>query len=120
MVSYGAMVHQATAAADVLAAEGITIEVIDLRSLKPLDQDTVLSSVARTGRALVVHAANRLAGLGAELAAVIAEEAFEHLDAPVTRIGGLDTPVPFSPPLEDAYRPDAEVIEGSLRKLIAY
>ncbi|RMH79684.1 MAG: alpha-ketoacid dehydrogenase subunit beta, partial [Actinomyces sp.] len=104
LVTYGAMVHQALEAADALAAEGLEAEVVDLRTLKPLDTATVCESVARTSRALVVHAANRLAGVGAEVAAVIAEEAFVHLDAPVRRLGGLDVPVPFSPPLEDAYR----------------
>jgi len=120
VITYGAMRHQATAAAATLAAEGLEIEVIDLRSLKPLDTSTVLESVARTSRALVVHAANRLAGVGAEVAAVIAEECFQHLDAPVKRLGGLDTPVPFSPTLEDAYRPDAAKIAAACRSLCAW
>jgi len=120
IITYGAMRHQATSAADALAAEGIEVEVIDLRSLKPLDTDTVLESVARTSRALVVHAANRMAGVGAEIAAVIADECFQHLDAPVKRLGGLDTPVPFSPPLEDAYRPDSARIAEACRRLCAW
>jgi len=120
VITYGAMRHQATEAADTLAAEGLDIEVIDLRSLKPLDTTTVLESVARTSRALVVHAANRLAGVGAEVAAVIAEECFQHLDAPVKRLGGLDIPVPFSPPLEDAYRPNAAKIADACRSLCAW
>jgi len=120
VITYGAMRHQATAAADVLAAEGLQIEVVDLRSLKPLDTATVLESVARTSRALVVHAANRMAGVGAEIAAVIADECFEHLDAPVKRLGGLDIPVPFSPPLEDAYRPDSAKIADACRRLCAW
>jgi len=120
VITYGAMRHQATEAAEALAAEGLDIEVIDLRSLKPLDTTTVLESVARTSRALVVHAANRLAGVGAEVAAVIAEECFQHLDAPVKRLGGLDTPVPFSPPLEDAYRPNAAKIADACRSLCAW
>ncbi|HDH03125.1 MAG TPA: alpha-ketoacid dehydrogenase subunit beta, partial [Actinobacteria bacterium] len=120
VISYGAMVHQALTAAETLAADGIDIEVVDLRSLKPLDEETVLGSVTKKGRALVVHAANRLAGIGAEIAAAIAEDAFESLDAPVMRIGGLDTPVPFSPPLEDAYRPDHLKILTALRQLVSY
>jgi 2-oxoisovalerate dehydrogenase E1 component beta subunit len=89
--------------------------VLDLRTLKPLDIDAILSSVRRTSRALIVHSANQLAGVGAEVASVIAERAFEWLDAPVTRLGGLDTPVPFSPPLEDAYRPNAQkIVEAAL------
>ncbi len=113
IISYGAMVHQALAAADLLAGEGIDIEVLDLRTLKPLDVDAILAAARKTGKVLVVHAANRLAGVGAEVAALVAEEAFEWLDAPVRRLGGLDTPVPFSPPLEDAYRPSAAMIAAA-------
>ncbi len=120
VISYGAMVHQALIAAEGLASEDIEIEVIDLRTLKPLDVPTILDSVTRTGRALVVHAANRLAGVGAEIAATIAEEVFESLDAPVMRVGGLDTPIPFSPPLEDAYRPDHQRISTALRRLCSF
>ncbi len=120
IVSYGAQVSQALAAARELGTEGIEAEVVDLRSLKPLDFPTVAESVARTSRALVVHSANRLAGVGAEISARISEECFEWLDAPVTRLGGLDVPVPFSPPLEDAYRPDAAKIATAARKLVAY
>lgn len=107
IITYGAQVHQALAAADRLAQEGIEAEVLDLRTLKPLDSEAVLATVRKTGKVLIVHSATRLAGVGAEVAALIAEQAFEWLDAPVQRLGGLDTPVPFSPPLEDAYRPDA-------------
>ena len=115
VVTYGAAVHQALAAAEELAAE-VSVEVVDLRTLKPLDTEAVLASVRKTGRAVAVHAANRLAGVGAEIAALLAEEAFEYLDAPVARLGGLDTPVPFSPPLEDAYRPgQAKIAEAVLR-----
>jgi len=120
VVTYGAMTHEALAAAAALSAEGTEVEVIDLRTLKPLDTDTVLASIAKTGRALVVHAANRLGGVGAEIAATISESAFDSLDAPVRRIGGLDTPIPFSPPLEDAYRPNSESIATALRSLVAF
>lgn len=120
IVTYGAMLHQALAAAERLAGEGIECDVVDLRTLKPLDEDAILTSVRKTGKVLLVHAANRLAGLGAELAALIADKAFEWLDAPIRRLGGLDTPVPFSPPLEDAYRPDAEKILAVARELARY
>ena len=120
IVTYGTQVREALAAADALAQGGISCEVIDLRTLKPMDTEAVLASVRKTGKALVVHSANVLAGIGAEVAAVIADQAFEWLDAPVKRLGGLDTPVPFSPPLEDAYRPDAVKIAGAARALAAY
>ena len=120
IITYGAMLHQALAAAEKLAAEGIAVEVLDLRSLKPLDTQAILATARKTGKVLVVHSANKLAGIGAEVAALITEEAFEWLDAPVLRMGGLDTPVPFSPPLEDAYRPNAEKIYATARRLAAY
>lgn len=120
IVSYGSQVFQALSAARELASEGIEAEVVDLRTLKPLDFETVADSVTRTSRALVVHSANRMAGVGAEVAARIAEECFDWLDAPVTRLGGLDVPVPFSPPLEDAYRPDSHKIAAAARRLAAY
>jgi 2-oxoisovalerate dehydrogenase E1 component beta subunit len=120
IITYGAMLQQALAAAEQLAGEGIAAEVLDLRTLKPLDTDAVLATARKTGKVLVVHAANRLAGIGGEIAALIAEEAFEWLDAPVHRLGGLDTPIPFSPPLEDAYRPDAAKILAAARDLARY
>lgn len=118
VVTYGAMVHEALAAADSIG--GDVVEVIDLRSVKPLDLDTVAVSVAKTGRLLIAHAANRLAGVGAEVAAFAAEELFTDLDAPVVRLGGADVPVPFSPPLEDAYRPDAGRIGAAVRELLEF
>ena len=120
IITYGAQLHQALAAAERLAGEGVQCDVLDLRTLKPLDEEAVLASARKTGKVLIVHAANRLAGLGAELAALIAERAFESLDAPVHRLGGLDTPIPFSPPLEDAYRPDATKIYEAAAALAAY
>jgi 2-oxoisovalerate dehydrogenase E1 component beta subunit len=120
IVAYGAQVHQAVAAAEALAREGISAEVLDLRTLKPLDTTAILESVKKTGKALIVHSANRTAGVGAEIAALIAEQAFEWLDAPVQRLGGLDVPVPFSPPLEDAYRPNADKIATLARELVRY
>jgi pyruvate/2-oxoglutarate/acetoin dehydrogenase E1 component len=120
IITYGAELHEALAAAERLADEGVQCDVLDLRTLKPLDEEAILTSARKTGKVLIVHAANRLAGLGAELAALIAERAFEALDAPVRRLGGLDTPIPFSPPLEDAYRPDADKIRREAAALAAY
>ena len=120
VITYGAQVREALAAAEQLAEEGLSVEVLDLRTLKPLDTDAILATARGTGKVLVVHSANQLAGMGAEIAGLIAEHAFEWLDAPVRRLGGLDTPVPFSPPLEDAYRPNAEKIAAILRELAAY
>jgi 2-oxoisovalerate dehydrogenase E1 component beta subunit len=120
IITYGAELHQCLAAAARLAEEDIECDVLDLRTLKPLDEEAILSSVRKTSKVLVVHAANRLAGLGGEVAGLIAERAFEWLDGPIRRLGGLDTPVPFSPPLEDAYRPDAEKIYQAARSLARY
>lgn len=120
MITYGSMTGACLDAAGALATEGVESLVLDLRSLKPLDTEAILDAVATTSRVMVVHAANRMAGVGAEVAALISEKAFEWLDAPVVRLGGADTPVPFSPPLEDAYRPSAGKIVEAARKLVAY
>jgi pyruvate/2-oxoglutarate/acetoin dehydrogenase E1 component len=120
IIAYGTQVHEALTAADELGQEGVSVEVLDLRSLKPLDTEAILATARKTGKVLVVHSATRLAGVGAEVAALIAEEAFEWLDAPVYRMGGLDVPVPFSPPLEDAYRPNAAKIARQARELARF
>jgi pyruvate/2-oxoglutarate/acetoin dehydrogenase E1 component len=120
IITYGAQLHEALIAAERLAEDGVAVEVLDLRTLKPLDEEAILATARKTGKVLIVHSANQLAGLGAEIAALISEHAFEWLDAPLRRLGGLDTPVPFSPPLEDAYRPDAEKIYAIARELAAY
>lgn len=120
VITYGAMVHRALEAADNLAERGISTEVIDLRSIVPLDEVTVLESVAKTSRALVLHESQRFLGVGAEVAATIAEKAFEHLDAPVARLAPPSTPVPFSPPLEDAYLPQVSDIESAIERLSAW
>ncbi|MBK5267634.1 MAG: alpha-ketoacid dehydrogenase subunit beta [Acidimicrobiia bacterium] len=120
VIAYGTQVHTALEAAEIVAADGIDVAVLDLRTLKPLDTEAILEAAIKTGKVVVVHAANRMVGVGAEVAALIAEEAFESLDAPIIRIGGLDTPVPFSPPLEDAYRPNAGKIEAAIRELADY
>ncbi|MDD9369953.1 MAG: thiamine pyrophosphate-dependent enzyme [Acidimicrobiales bacterium] len=120
IVTYGAGVGWALAAADALAAEGAgAIEVVDLRSLRPWDRDTVLRSVERTARALVLHEAPITGGFGAELAATIGTEGFMHLDAPVARVGGLDTPIPFAPTLESTWSAEARLLPA-LHALLAF
>jgi 2-oxoisovalerate dehydrogenase E1 component beta subunit len=120
IISYGAAVHLCVEVARIIEREGASIEVVDLRSLAPLDRETILESVRKTNRALVVHEANLTAGFGAEVAAIIAEEAFDHLDAPVARVASLDVPVPFSPPLEMAMLPSVDKIARAARRLLAY
>lgn len=117
LVSYGKTVGRCLAAAATLAESGIAAEVVDLRSLKPLDEHAVLLSVRKTGRAVIVHEASKLCGVGAELAAAIGEKAFSSLRAPVIRLGGPDAPAPASFPLEDAYVPAAaEIVKAVLRQ----
>jgi 2-oxoisovalerate dehydrogenase E1 component beta subunit len=119
--AYGLMTHEALQAADHLAQEGVEAEVVDVRTLRPLDTKTILESVGRTNRALIVHEDNRFGGFGAEIAATIAEEGFRHLDAPPTRLGGPDVPaVPFSHPFEDWFMISAAKIAHADRALIAY
>jgi 2-oxoisovalerate dehydrogenase E1 component beta subunit len=120
IVSYGAMVHRCLEAADELAAEGVSAEVVDLRTIWPMDEETVLDSVARTGRALVVYESHKFLGAGSEVAAIIAERAFENLDAPVMRLAPANVPVPFSPTLEDALLPQVQGIVAEARRLSAW
>ncbi|MGH3109850.1 MAG: alpha-ketoacid dehydrogenase subunit beta [Gaiellaceae bacterium] len=120
VVTWGAMVHTAAEAAEQLAAEDVEVEILDLRTIIPWDRERVLDSVRRTSKVLVFHEDTRTGGFGAEIAATIAEEAFEHLDAPVMRLAAPDTPVPFSPALEKAFIPQVEDVAGALRKLAAY
>jgi pyruvate/2-oxoglutarate/acetoin dehydrogenase E1 component len=115
VVATGRMVVEALKAAEVLAAEGLDVEVIDPRTLQPLDSDAIMRSVRKTHRALVVHEAVRFCGFGAEVAAQIQELAFDDLDAPVRRIGAPFAPVPFSPALERAYVPNADWIADEVR-----
>lgn len=115
--TWGACVHQGLEVAEVLAEEGISVEVVDLRTLVPLDIETVLASVRRTGRAAVLHEDGRRLGYGAEIAAVVAEQCFFDLDAPVARLAALDVPMPFSPPLEDAALPSSDEVVATLRSL---
>ena len=120
VVTYAAMVHVALEAAEELAEDGVEVEVVDLRSLVPLDEETVLTSVARTGKAIVLHEAPRTGGFGAEIAATIAEKAFEYLEAPIVRVTAPDTPVPYSPPLEDYYLPGKNDLLEITRRLLDY
>ena len=120
IVSYGAYVHVAVRVAEVLAADGIHASVLDLRSLAPLDRDAVLAVARHCNRVLIVHEDSRTGGVGESLAAIIQEEAFESLDAPVRVIGALDTPVPYSPPLEEFFLPSEKYIEEAARLLVRY
>lgn len=119
LVSYGKTVHHCLQAAQTLADQGIAAEVIDLRTLKPLDEAAILASVSRTGRLVVVHEANRRCGVGAEIAALVAENAFAALKAPVIRLGGPDAPVAASYPLEQASVPQAEAIAAAAAGLLS-
>ena len=114
------MVHEALAAAEELAADGISVEVIDLRTLRPWDPETVMASVAKTGRAVVANEAPKMGGLGADVSAAISEEAFHFLKAPVQRVCGLDAPIPFSLPLEKIILPDKDDIKLAVRKVFDY
>jgi 2-oxoisovalerate dehydrogenase E1 component beta subunit len=120
IVSYGAYVHLAMRVAAALARDGIEASVLDLRSLVPLDREAVLSVARHCGKVLIVHEDTRTGGIGESLAAIVQEEAFESLDAPVRVIGALDTPVPYSPPLEAAFLPGEAEIERAARLLAAY
>ena len=120
IVTYGAMVHKALDAAGALSERGISVEVVDLRTITPLDTDTVLASVAKTSRALVLYESHRFLGVGSEVASVLAEQAFEHLDAPVMRLAPPNVPVPFSPALEDAFLPGVEDIESAVERLASW
>ncbi len=121
VVTYGAMVHRSAEAADRIAEEdGAEIEVLDLRTLRPLDVDAITESVKRTNRLLIVHEAPRFGGFAGEITARVCETAFEWLDAPIRRVTALDTPVPYSPPLEDYYLPQVDDIVTAARWLLAY
>ena len=120
IISYGAYVHVALSAAGRLAAEGIDASVLDLRSLVPLDRQTLLQVARHCGRVLIVHEDSRTGGIGESLAAIIQEEAFESLDAPVRILAALDTPVPYSPPLEEYFLPSGADIDRAARLLMAY
>jgi len=113
------MVRLTLEAADRLAAEGIEADVIDPRTLRPLDEDTILDSVRRTGRGVIVHEANRTYGVGAEFAALIMEKAFDSLDAPVLRVAGLDTPVPYGFRLEEEVIPNLDRVIEAVHQVVS-
>jgi 2-oxoisovalerate dehydrogenase E1 component beta subunit len=120
LITWGAMVYTADEAAQKLEGDGVSVEILDLRTLAPWDKEAVLRSVAKTSKALVLHEDTLTGGFGAEIAATIAEDAFENLDAPVRRIAAPDTPVPFSPPLEKAFIPQVEDVVAGLKELAEY
>jgi 2-oxoisovalerate dehydrogenase E1 component beta subunit len=120
IVSYAAMAHVSLEAAAQLEREGIEAEVIDLRTLLPLDRETILASVRKTNKLLMVHEDTRTGGIAGEIAALVCESAFDHLDGPVARVTALDTPVPYSPPLEEYFLPNAEKVAAAARELAKY
>ena len=120
VITYGAMVWTALDAAKELEQEGIELEVVDLRTLLPYDEDAVLESVRKCNKVILLHEDTRIGGMAGELAAVIAEKAFEHLDGPVVRLTAPDTPVPFAPPLEEYFLPNTRKVVEAARKLAAY
>src|ERR1700677_4165026 len=120
IITYAAMVHVSLEAAAELAREGIEAEVIDLRTLLPLDRETILASMHKTNRLLVVHEDTRTGGIAGEIASIVCEDAFDSLDAPIGRVTALDTPVPYSPPLEERFLPNAEKVAAAARELAQY
>jgi 2-oxoisovalerate dehydrogenase E1 component beta subunit len=119
-VSYGSMVYHGLNVAEELAREGVDVEVIDLRTLVPLDEERILESVRKTNRVVVCHEDTRTGGFGGEIAARIAERAFEHLDAPIRRVAAKDTPAPHAPQLEDAFLPQPGEIRDAILETVAY
>jgi len=120
IITYAAMVHVALEAAETLAKDGIEVEVLDLRTLAPLDRTAIAATVRNTSKIIVLHEDVRTGGIAGEIAAVINEEAFESLDGPIVRITSRDTPVPFSPPLEEAFLPQVADVVREARRLLAY
>jgi 2-oxoisovalerate dehydrogenase E1 component beta subunit len=120
IVTWGAMVHTALEAAQAAAVDGINVEVLDLRTILPLDDEAILRTAAKTGRVIVLHEPTKTGGPGGEIAAIIAERAFEYLDAPIVRVAPPDTPVPYSPPLEEHFLPNADKVGRAIRALYDY
>jgi 2-oxoisovalerate dehydrogenase E1 component beta subunit len=121
LFTYGSTVHHSLEAAEIVAREdGVSVKVVDLRTLLPLDKELIISSVKSTGKAMIVHEDTLTGGIGAELAALISESAFQYLDAPIKRVASLDTPVPFAPPLEEYFLPDTNKIVRALRELSSF
>jgi pyruvate/2-oxoglutarate/acetoin dehydrogenase E1 component len=120
IITWGAMIYVADEAADELAKDGVSVEVIDMRSIIPFDEEAILESVGKTNRVIILHEAPLTGGAGAEFAARIADKAFEYLDAPVKRVASLDVPTPYSPPLEAYYLPNKDKVLAAARELLAY
>lgn len=120
IVTYAAMVQTALAAAEKAQEKGISVEVVDLRTIYPLDKETILNSVAKTNKAIMLYEDTRTLGIGAEVSAIIAEEAFESLDGPILRVSSPDAPVPYSPPLEDYFLPQVDDVMNAIDRLSAY
>jgi 2-oxoisovalerate dehydrogenase E1 component beta subunit len=120
IITYAAMVHVALEAAEQLSREGIELEVLDLRTLSPLDRDAISDTVRRTNKVLILHEDVRTGGIAGEVAAIINEEAFDSLDGPIVRLTALDTPVPFSPPQEEFFLPQVSDVVREARKLVSY
>jgi len=120
LISYAAMVFVALEAAEILAKEGIEVEVVDLRTVSPLDREAIVQTVRKTNKVILLHEDVRTGGIAGEIAAIINEEAFDDLDGPIVRITALDTPVPFSPPQEEYFLPKVSDIVREARRLRAY
>jgi len=120
VITYGAMVYVALEAADILAPEGVDLHVLDLRTLLPLDRGAIVDAVRRTSKVIILHEDTKTAGIAGEITAIINEEAFEDLDGPIVRITSLDTPVPFSPPLEEFFLPKLSDVVREARRLHSY
>jgi 2-oxoisovalerate dehydrogenase E1 component beta subunit len=120
VITYAAMVYVAQEAAEILAKEGIELEILDLRTIVPLDKEAIANTVKKTNRVIILHEDTKTGGIAGEIAAVINELAFDDLDAPITRIASLDTPVPFSPPLEKFFLPKVEDVLKEARRLRSY
>jgi len=120
IVTYGAMLQTALEAAKQVEEKGTSIEVVDLRTIYPLDKETILNSVAKTSKAIMLYEDTRTLGIGAEVSAIIAEEGFEYLDGPIIRVSSPDAPIPYSPPLEDFFLPQVEDVVAAIDRLSAY
>jgi 2-oxoisovalerate dehydrogenase E1 component beta subunit len=120
IVTYGMMVHESQKAAEQLAQQDVDVEILDLRTLLPLDEDAIIASVRKTNRLLIVHEDTRTGGIAGEIAMRVNEKAFEWLDAPILRVTAIDTPVPYSPPLEDYFLPQVADIVTACRYLKDY
>ncbi len=118
IITWSAMLYKALAAAEQLAAEGISAEVIDIRTIAPLDKDAILNSVAKTGRAVILHEATLTGGFGGEISAILADEGFDYLNAPIKRVAAPDCPVPFSPVLEQAWVPNEAKVIAAVKEIV--